>query len=143
MNAHREPFVGPIRAMTSTEAALTEPDRAYSEQTYVSTSRDLEAIRVQDDLARLRHDAEARRTFYDDLLGTVKHVRADTQADTWGASFAEETPDSHQTTARTSGAASNHSITPTHSPAANELQKEPPVNPPRATNVLRIVRQSH
>jgi hypothetical protein len=31
---------------------------------------------VRDELRRLRQDAEARRAFYDDLLGTVRSVRA-------------------------------------------------------------------
>ena len=39
-------------------------------------SPDPEALRIRDELERLRRDSEARRTFYDDLRRTVERVRA-------------------------------------------------------------------
>jgi len=39
-------------------------------------SPDPEALRIQDELKRLRDDSEARRNFYDDLRRTVERVRA-------------------------------------------------------------------
>ena len=46
------------------------------DQPDASNAADPEAQRVQDEFARLREDAGARRAFYDDLLGTVERVRA-------------------------------------------------------------------
>jgi soluble lytic murein transglycosylase-like protein len=55
--------------------AIAQPARAES-NSQSSSASDPEAVRIRDELKRLRDDAEARRAFYDDLRRTVERVRS-------------------------------------------------------------------
>jgi hypothetical protein len=61
-------------AYKPTAAAAAQPTRTDSNP-QSSGASDPEAVRIQDELKRLRDDAEARRAFYDDLRRTVERVR--------------------------------------------------------------------
>ena len=76
-NPQTAPPVSSIRvAKAPPAAAVEQTTKANTDQPASSNSPDPEAQRVQDEFARLREDAGARRAFYDDLLGTVERVLA-------------------------------------------------------------------
>ena len=77
VNPQTAPPASSIRvAKVLPAAAVGQAPKANADQPDSSNSADPEAQRVQDEFARLREDAGARRAFYDDLLGTVERVRA-------------------------------------------------------------------
>jgi hypothetical protein len=61
---------------------VVQTPTANAHQPDPTSSPDPEAQRIQDEFGRLREDAEARRAFYDDLLGTVDRVRGGTRDET-------------------------------------------------------------
>ena len=71
------PPVGSVPSKTSTTGSNDGLARAVNAKPHDYTgSPDPEALRVRDELKRLRDDSEARRNFYDDLRRTVERVRA-------------------------------------------------------------------
>jgi len=77
INPKTAPPVSSIRvAKVLPAAAAGQVAKDSADQPDASNAADPEAQRVQDEFARLREDAGARRAFYDDLLGTVERVRA-------------------------------------------------------------------
>jgi hypothetical protein len=83
------------------------------------------ALRFQDEFARLREDAAARRAFYDHLLGTVERVRAGMREE----DSAEEESVSFQTTAPPSGKTSLDHVNLPPLPEFNEPQEPLPAKP--------------
>ena len=76
MNPKTVAAVGSLRVAKVLPASALAPASTSANQPHSSNSADPEAQRVQDEFARLRQDAGARRAFYDDLLGTAERVRA-------------------------------------------------------------------
>jgi hypothetical protein len=111
---------------------VAQVPKAKTDQADASSAADPEAQRVQDEFARLRTDAAARRAFYDDLLGTVQRVRTGTRD---GNSAVEE-PVSFQPAARPSGNISIEPVTPPHPPEVIQPPEPPPAKPPAPQSSL-------
>jgi soluble lytic murein transglycosylase-like protein len=133
VNPQAAPPARSVRASTRTPAAaVVQAPTANAHQPDSSNSPDPEAQRIQDEFARLREDADARRAFYDDLLGTVERVRAGMRDE----NSAEEKPVSFQPAARPSGNTSLEPVTPPHLPEFNQPQEPPPAKPPAPQSSL-------
>ena len=113
-------------------AAVAQAPPANTHQPDFSNSPDPEAQRIQDEFERLREDADARRAFYDDLLGTVERVRAGMRDE----NSAEEKPVSFQPAARPSGKTSIEPVIPSHLPEFIQPQAPPPAKPPAPQSSL-------
>jgi soluble lytic murein transglycosylase-like protein len=105
---------------------------ADAHQPEYSNSPDPEAQRIQNEFARLRRDAAARRAFYDDLLGTVERVRAGMRDE----NSAEEKPVSFQPAARPSGKTSLEPVAPPHLPEFIQPREPAPETPPAPQSSL-------
>jgi len=133
VNRQAAPLARSVRASTGTPAAaVVQTPTANAHQPDFSNSPDPEAQRIQDEFARLREDADARRAFYDDLLGTVERVRAGMRDE----NSAEEKPVSFQPAARPSGKTSLEPVNPPHLPEFIQPQEPPPAKPPTPQSSL-------
>ena len=133
VNLQAAPPARSVRASTGAPAAaVVQAPTANAHQPDFSNSPDPEAQRIQDEFARLREDADARRAFYDDLLGTVERVRAGMRDE----NSAEEKPVSFQPAARPSGKTSLELVNPPHLPEFNQPQEPPPAKPPAPQSSL-------
>ena len=112
----------PVAAVQTAQMKTAQPEPA--------TTADPEAQRVQDEFARLRNDAAARRAFYDDLLGTVERVRAGARDD----NAVEEKPVSFQPASRPVDVPSVEPINPPQLPKENA--PPPAVKPPSPQSSL-------
>jgi hypothetical protein len=110
---------GSLRATTGTaSASLEQTSKANADRPDYSNSTNPEAQRIQDEFARLRQDAVARRAFYDDLLGTVERVRAGMRDEnSAGEKFVSFNPAAHPS--------SKPSIEPVNPPQLPEFNKPP------------------
>jgi len=106
-------------------AAVEQASKANADQPDSSNSPDPEAQRIQDEFARLREDAAARRAFYDDLLGTVERVRAGMRDE----NSAEEKWVTFQPAERPSRKTSTEPVNPPHLPEFNAPPEPPPAKP--------------
>ena len=133
VNPQAAPPARSVRATTGTPAAAVEQaPTANADQPDYSNSPDPEAQRIQDEFARLREDAGARRAFYDDLRDTVERVRAGVRDE----NSAEEKLVSLQPAARPSRKTSIEPVNPPHLPEFNEPQEPPPAKPPAPQSSL-------
>jgi soluble lytic murein transglycosylase-like protein len=133
VNAHAAPLARSVRATTGTPVASVEQVAdANTHQPDSSNSPDPEAQRIQGEFARLREDADARRAFYNDLLGTVERVRAGRGDE----NSVEEKPVSFQPATRPSGEPSLEPVTPPHLPEFIQPQEPPPAKPPTPQSSL-------
>jgi soluble lytic murein transglycosylase-like protein len=114
-----------VRATAATPAAVEPLPKANAQQPDSPNAPDPEAQRIQDEFARVREDADARRAFYDDLLGTVERVRAGMREE----NSAEEKPVSFQPAARPSGKTTLEPVNPPRLPEFNVPQAPPPAKP--------------
>src|SRR5271157_180622 len=122
-----------VRTPTASPAASVEQaPEANADQPDRSNSPDPEAQRIQEEFVRLREDADARRAFYDDLLGTVERVRSGMRDE----NAAGEKPVSFQPAARPSGKASIEPVNPPHLPEFIQPQEPPPARPPAPQSSL-------
>jgi len=106
-------------------ASVEQAPKANAPQPEGSNSPNPEAQRIQDEFARLRVDAGARRAFYDDLLGTVERVRAGTRDE----NSAEEKPVSFQPASPRPGKTSTEPVNPSHWLKFNEPYEPSPEKP--------------
>ena len=126
MNPRAAPSAGSVHATISPAAALVEQaPKAHTDQPDFSSSPDPEAERVQNEFARLRKDAVARRAFYDDLLGTVERVRAGMRDE----NSPEEKLVTFQPAEPPSRKTSIEPVNPPHMPEFNEPQEAPAQKP--------------
>ena len=133
VSPHAAPLARSVRASTGTPAAAVEQaPTADAHQPEYSNSPDPEAQRIQNEFARLRRDAAARRAFYDDLLGTVERVRAGMRDE----NSAEEKPVSFQPAARPSGKTSLEPVAPPHLPEFIQPREPAPETPPAPQSSL-------
>jgi soluble lytic murein transglycosylase-like protein len=106
-------------------ASVEQAPKANAPQPGHSNSPEPEAQRIEDEFARLRVDAGARRAFYDDLLGMVERVRAGMRDET----SAEEKPVWFQPAARPPGKTSTEPVNPPHWSKFNEPYELSPAKP--------------
>jgi soluble lytic murein transglycosylase-like protein len=99
--------------------------KANADQPASSNSPDPKAQRIQDEFARLREDAGARRAFYDDLLGTVERVRAGLRDE----NSPEEKWLKFQPAERPSRPTFTEPVNPPHLPEFNPPPEPPPAKP--------------
>src|SRR5208282_3262424 len=126
VNLQTAPPASSIRiAKVPPAAAVEQASKANADQPDSSNSADPEARRVQDEFARLREDAGARRAFYDDLLGTVERVRAGMRN--------EDSPEEKWVKFQPAERPSRQTFTPPvnqpHLPEFNEPPESPPAKP--------------
>ena len=132
-NQHRTPATHPVRTATLATAATVQPaPKVNTNQPDAAAAVDPEAQRVQDEFARLRADAVARRAFYDDLLRTVERVRAGTQSE----SPVEEKPVSFQPVTPPPAKDLIEPVSPPRAPERAPPMEAPPTRPPAPQSSL-------